>query len=257
MAKIDRHTGNLIPFGQTAASADRKVFGGIIESNTLDDNLTPELQEGWQAITSPTLFPKLRDLNAAMFTAQQLIAYVIQRGVPEYHDQQDYFIGSMCSNGGQIYVSQSDDNTNNLLTDPLHWKKLTEIPENKITTFELAINAVSTPNLQYGAITLAKMANGNNNKILGFDGSGVPVEYELPLGVGQTWKTTNYTTNTNHYNTTGRAIYVIIGGALSTSGGVNYSINGKNMFNEAAVGFIVPNGDYFRFPSVFNQIELS
>lgn len=98
---------------------------------------------------------------------------------------------------------------------------------------------------------------GSPDKITGYDQFGIPTDYELPLGVGQTWKTTNYTVNTDHYNTSGRAIYVIIGGALGSSGGVNYSINGKNMFNEAAVGFIVPNGDYFRFPSVYRQIELS
>lgn len=247
MAKIDRHTGNLIPFAKNASGVERKIFGGTIESDILDDNLTALFGEGWADVTNPTLWPKLRDFNSTMFTATQLIAYMIQRGIPEYHPQQEYFEGSMCSSGGKIYVSLTDNNTGELLTDPLFWHDLHELDDDIVTTLKVLNKA----------ITLAKLADSTPSTLLGFDVSGVASTYELPLGVGQTWKTTNYTTNTDHYNTSGRAIYVIIGGALDSAGGVSYSIDGEVMFNEAAVGFIVPNGSYFRFPSVHDQIELS
>ncbi len=212
MAKIDRHTGNLIPFGRIATSADRKVFGGTIESDTLDDNLTPELQEGWQATTTPTLFPKLRDFNAAMFTAQQLIAYVIQRGIPEYHAQQEYFIDSMCVSGGTIYISLTDNNTNNLLADPVHWLDLLEIPDNSIELIKMAANSINTQQVIDNAITLAKMAHGNDNKLLGFSASGVPVEVDnVAFGdSGQTLQVVTRFPNTTYYNLTDKTIQLII-----------------------------------------------
>lgn len=124
MAKIDRHTGNLEPFAINAQIDERKVFGGTTESDTLDDNLTALMKEGWADVVNPTIHPKLRDFNAAMFTAQQLSAYLFQRGIAEYHDQQTYYIGSLCTNVvGDIYISQTDDNTGELLTDVSKWKR--------------------------------------------------------------------------------------------------------------------------------------
>jgi hypothetical protein len=212
MTKINRHTGNLTPFAKHASGVERTVFGGVIISDALDDNLTALFGEGWADVTNPTLWPKLRDFNSTMFTATQLIAYLMQTGIPEYHDQQEYFTGSMCSSGGIIYVSQDDNNTDELLTDPLFWKKLTDIPENSITTFELAINAIQTLNVADNAITLDKHAHGTPNSSVEFNDSGVPVEVGGKFGTAQTLvnKTNIRFAGLTYTNETTRPIHILI-----------------------------------------------
>lgn len=248
MAKINRHTGNLIPFAKIAATGERNVFGGLTPSDTLDDNLTNAYEEGWADVTDPSLYPKLRDFNAAMFTAGQLIAYIIQRGMPEYHAQQEYFIGSMCSFDGVIHVSLTDANTGNLLTDPLHWHNL------------IAADSIGTPELKDNAVTLAKLAHGTPKKLFGFDDLGVPVE------VDKTWfgeeqslvnKILIRLSLTTYTNDTTRPILVLIDSNSNTPR--DLFINGQLVAimtdgvgdSNNLISLMIPPGMTYRFDGAF------
>ncbi len=107
------------------------------------------------------------------------------------------------------------------------------------------------------SVGLFELDHGSNYQYLGFDSTGVPTEVEPPLGVNQTWKETDYEINTDHFNTSGRAIYFVISQSLATTGGVSILNDGKATFSEGVVGCIVPNNSSFRFSSFNTQIELS
>lgn len=232
MAKINRHTGNLTPFGQNAFGGERTVFGEATTSDTLDGNLTADYFRGWGADTSPNQPPFMKDFNAAMFTATQFIAYLMQSGIPEYNAGQTYYTGGMASSNGTIYVSQSDNNTNNLLTDPVHWKKL--------LTDELALkqdNLVSGVDIK--SINGLSILNAGN--------------VNIGLGEGQTWKQVTRAYDTDHYNHSGRAIFVVLGiDFLNTID----TVDGFSKEETLNRSYVIPNGSYYRHQS-FNAPQIS
>jgi hypothetical protein len=112
MSKIARYEGNLLAFGSNAQGLERTVFGGTAQADDLTSQITDAFRRGW-GIVGPSENPSLEDFNAAFYTLSQLISYQHQMGVPEWDDQQEYYVGSTCSYGGEIYVSLSDDNIGN------------------------------------------------------------------------------------------------------------------------------------------------
>ncbi len=69
--------------------------------------------------------PVFQELNAMFFLLSRQIAYLNQMGVPEWIATETYYIGQFASNGtGVIYVSQTNGNINNALTDTNNWLPL-------------------------------------------------------------------------------------------------------------------------------------
>ena len=112
MAKITRYNGNLLAFGANATGTNRTVFGDTTQSDTLDDNINADYLIGWEHVGSSE-FPTLEDFNAMGYTLGQLIAYLHQWGVPEWHTNQEYNAGSLASEDGVLYESQLDSNIGN------------------------------------------------------------------------------------------------------------------------------------------------
>jgi hypothetical protein len=55
-------------------------------------------------------------------------AYTLQAGVPEWHAGTKYYKGSLCNVLGVLYVSLTDDNLNNVVTDTANWKPYSTVP---------------------------------------------------------------------------------------------------------------------------------
>lgn len=110
MSKIARYAGNLPAFGSNAQGLERTVFGSTIQADDLTSQVTDAFLRGW-GIVGPSENPSLEDFNAAFYTVSQLIAYQHQMGVPEWEAKQEYYIGSVCSYKGELYVSLSNSNT--------------------------------------------------------------------------------------------------------------------------------------------------
>ena len=112
MSKIARYAGNLPAFGSNAQGLERTVFGSTVQDDDLTSQVTDAFLRGW-GIVGPSENPSLEDFNAAFYTVSQLIAYQHQMGVPEWEVKQEYYIGSVCSYKGELYVSLSNSNTGN------------------------------------------------------------------------------------------------------------------------------------------------
>lgn len=266
MAKIVRHTGNLTPFAQTATSANRKVFGGTNESDVLDDNLTPEMKQGWGGVTGPTLWPSIQDFNAAMFTAQKLIAYLMQQGVAEYDPGQEYHENSMCSSGGQIYVSKQDNNTGELLTDDNFWQESLTIPDLSIvnsmmTNSSIALNnmkqnSVSTGQLVEHAVGLGELLQGSDTQIIGFDNLNNATLIGAPLGIKQTWFSYSLIEREPgilYTNNTGRTIAVVMGSDDEVDNDVVDGIAANDRFSRS---YIIPPSSSYRSEDHNRWMEL-
>jgi len=115
MAKIDRYNGNVRAFAADSLGTERTVFGATTQSDTLDGNITLDLLRGW-GIVGVNENPTKQDFNGLAFTLGQLIAYLHQRGVPEWNALQEFHANSITQFGGAIYFCNTDDHVS--ATDP-------------------------------------------------------------------------------------------------------------------------------------------
>lgn len=112
MSKITRYAGNLRAFGSEAQGVERTLFGETTQADDLTSQITSAFLRGW-GIVGPSEHPSLEDFNAAMYAMSQFIAYEHQMGVPEWHAEQEYYIGSICTHNGESYQSLENANVGN------------------------------------------------------------------------------------------------------------------------------------------------
>ena len=109
MSKIERYQGNVRAFASDAQGMERTVFGGTNQADDLTSQITASFLRGW-GVVGASEHPSLEDFNAAMYAMSQFIAYQHQMGVAEWHAQQEYHIGSICTHNGESYQSLQDAN---------------------------------------------------------------------------------------------------------------------------------------------------
>ncbi|EEX2874307.1 carbohydrate-binding protein [Escherichia coli] len=112
MSKITRYEGNLRAFGSDAQGLERTLFGETSQADDLTSQVTASFLRGW-GIVGASEHPSLEDFNAAMYAMSQFIAYQHQMGVPEWHAEQEYYLGSICTHNGESYQSLGDANVGN------------------------------------------------------------------------------------------------------------------------------------------------
>lgn len=110
MSKIERYQGNVEAFASSAQGVERTVFGETTQANDLTSQVTAAFLRGW-GVVGPSEHPSLEDFNGAMYALSQFIAYQHQAGIPEWHEEQEYYAGSVCTHAGVSYQSLEDANT--------------------------------------------------------------------------------------------------------------------------------------------------
>ena len=109
MSKIVRYQGDVRAFASDAQGMERTVFGGTNQADDLTSQITASFLRGW-GIVGASEHPSLEDFNAAMYAMSQFIAYQHQMGVPEWHAEQEYHLGSICTHNGESYQSLQNAN---------------------------------------------------------------------------------------------------------------------------------------------------
>ncbi|QXX11734.1 phage tail fiber C-terminal domain-containing protein [Salmonella enterica subsp. salamae] len=112
MSKIERYQGNLRAFASGAEGLERTLFGSAAQADDLTSQVTAAFLRGW-GIVGASEYPSLEDFNGAMYAMSQFLAYQHQVGVPEWHEDQEYYIGSICTHHGESYQSLTDANVGN------------------------------------------------------------------------------------------------------------------------------------------------
>lgn len=147
MSKIERFQGDVKAFASNAQGMERTVFGGTNQADDLTSQITASFLRGW-GIVGASEHPSLEDFNAAMYAMSQFIAYQHQMGVAEWHAQQEYHIGSICTHNGESYQSLQDANIGN------------EPPSSNWTPVLTSKNGLA--NLQLGEAAKRNVGNGTN-----------------------------------------------------------------------------------------------
>jgi microcystin-dependent protein len=140
-------------FGSNSAANQIRKFGSLAAGNQENAANPGEVQElanfegGWPSAVLLNNSPSMEDMNSLQYLLSYQIAYLMQKGVAEWETNTTYYTGDLVSNGsGVIFVSLSDDNQGNALSDSAEW-------------------APWTPNLYVSSVTYGAGARVNYNGI--------------------------------------------------------------------------------------------
>lgn len=179
MSKIARYQGNVRAFASDAQGMERTVFGGTNQADDLTSQITASFLRGW-GIVGASEHPSLEDFNAAMYAMSQFIAYQHQMGVPEWHAEQEYHIGSICTHNGESYQSLQNANIGSQPPSA----KWTPVLTSKNGLANLGLD-VALSNKQPLSDTLTKLATlgpqTDADQVLFFSGKNVPAVTALTL----------------------------------------------------------------------------
>lgn len=139
-------------FAQNAAEDDLLQFGSVLSGNatpstSIAETQTEAYQTGWRsAVISDRNYPTLGEMNAVQQVPTQQLAYLFQKGVPEWDASTTYFANvSYCQVNGVIYKSLTDNNIGNNPTTDSGTNWIIADFSNKLTNCILAApNGVAT-----------------------------------------------------------------------------------------------------------------
>ena len=121
--KIDRPNIDIQPFAGSSKTEERTAFGSKEITDNLEKNLNAYFARGWGVVPVSEL-PTMQDFNAVGFTISSLVTHLYQNGIAEYAEKQIYNKGAVCLSEGNIYISKTENNAGNPLTDTTQWQSL-------------------------------------------------------------------------------------------------------------------------------------
>lgn len=138
MADIPRKTAQIFAVNQQGAPANQlakfgsAAIGAQVFSSDLDIIQSAEYLAGWTAAvvnqSGGTTQPELEDRNAVDYTFSTQITYLMQKGIPEWDDDTDYYaLKSWCTFGGVIYRAKADNTNQQPDTSPGQWDTLASL----------------------------------------------------------------------------------------------------------------------------------
>lgn len=125
--KFERPNSNIVPFGTNANKNKRFAFGTNNYTNDINENLNDSFKLGWETVGINSKPPR-QWFNGLAYTSTYLTSYLFQTGIPEWNENQEYYINSITKGSdGKLYRSlvgtESSPNVNkNPLTEPNYWK---------------------------------------------------------------------------------------------------------------------------------------
>ncbi|WGM03807.1 hypothetical protein [Arsenophonus nasoniae] len=121
--KIDRPNIDIQPFAGSSKTEERTAFGSKEITDNLEKNLNADFARGWGIVPVSEL-PTMQDFNAVGFTISSLVTHLYQNGIAEYAEKQIYNKGAVCLSEGNIYISKTENNAGNPVTDTTQWQSL-------------------------------------------------------------------------------------------------------------------------------------
>jgi hypothetical protein len=154
-------------FAGNAITDEIGVFGSLQAGTKLTSSNIATLQSlaayglGFSdAATSGEQLPSLEEVNGLHKTETEQIQYILNKGIPEWTADAEYYIGDIQREvgGTKLYKSITDNNIGNALTDALNWEIYYD-PDNSIFNNVTINNKLNTqPNaaiISGGAVTYA------------------------------------------------------------------------------------------------------
>ncbi len=125
MAGLNRYTQQL--FGVNAGTDQIAQFGSLFAgSPTFTTNIETMMSlsnwlTGWLGAAIGGNSPAIEDMNAVCTVFAYQLAYIMEKGVPEWDSGTTYNTGDICMSAGVLYASLSNSNLNNAVTNATYW----------------------------------------------------------------------------------------------------------------------------------------
>lgn len=126
MARLSRIVARI--FGRDAVSGEMGVYGSLAAASptTTTDPAVMQAQTQWlgglfSALVGDGVIAK-EDMNAVLHVHSRQIAYLLEAGVPEWDTSTTYWTGDIVQSGGVLFVSLTDSNAANAVTDQTNWQ---------------------------------------------------------------------------------------------------------------------------------------
>ena len=138
MAKLTRFTQKV--FGSNAGLNQIAQFGSLANGTPTFTTNPGTIQslaiflEGWFNAIIGSENPAIEDMNALFYLIAYQLAYIMQEGIAEWDSGTTYYTGSIVQDStGVPYVSLTDSNLNNAVTDYTKWNPLVAMSTNAST----------------------------------------------------------------------------------------------------------------------------
>jgi hypothetical protein len=172
-------------FGSTAGGSEISQYGSLANGTPNFTTNPSTIQglaqylQGWFAGVVGGNSPAIEDMNALFYLVTYQLAYIMQLGTPEYDATTEYFIGSIVQDGaGVTYVSLTDNNLGNALSNATHWKRAgsgisgTTLVSTTTTLSNTNANQVIKVDTTGGAFTVTMPATPSNFAVFYFKDVG-------------------------------------------------------------------------------------
>lgn len=174
MPKLDRKDIKI--FAENDTNNEIVQFGST-RTGSINPSTDPDVLQalasyglGWsQGVIASSGVPPFEEFNTLQYLASREQAYIQQAGIPEYSATTTYYAGKSIARepeGTKIYLSLTDDNVGNALTDVVNWQllgdlaNLVQATETSLGTAEIATQAETDAGLDDTKIvTPTKLAN--------------------------------------------------------------------------------------------------
>ena len=174
--KIDRPNIDIQPFAGGSKTEERTAFGSKEITDNLEKNLNADFARGWGIVPVSEL-PTMQDFNAVGFTISSLVTHLYQNGIAEYAEKQIYNKGAVCLSEGNIYISKTENNAGNPLTDTTQWQSLKDAilaanivqqlgnATDKVMSQKSVTDALNTKQVKGDYATKTDLTQGLNTKL--------------------------------------------------------------------------------------------
>ena len=155
------------------------VFGtGVnkVASKDVETLQSADYEDGWSsAIVTSKNYPVWQERDGVDYGFSYQLAYLLQKGIPDWLSTETYYTNDFCKMGNVIYYSLQDDNIGkNPTTEPTYWNKFEQGANTDLSNLTNFGNA----RLQYApfAINDGVVLNGENNTLTLPAGSSTTAE---------------------------------------------------------------------------------
>lgn len=237
MASLNRVTGKV--FAGEADLENIGIFGSAnagTPTNNTDVATIQSLQAylaGWtDAVVTSKNFPPIEEVNGALKTISYQACYCLQEGVAEYDSATEYKAGSFCKVNNQIYISLTNSNIGNSVSNTTYWQPAFLRLSGGTMTGNLRIDNNNTPPSLYlrntAEIAGTTPSSQLNKQVLFQDNNGTTVGYVA-----------------NQYNTNGGRVTTLncrnANATANSSIAIGYDGNG-NLYTIAPTPALSSNG---------------
>lgn len=259
MAKLLRKIQKI--FGENAPETDIGIIGSLAAANPDTSKDVEEIQSlgnylnGWDDVSLGAYWPPLEDRNGLDYVITYQLAYLMQQGVPEWNSLTTYYTNSIVAVNGVLYLSKTDDNLNNPVTDNDFWTRKDGLEEklNAYRRFTKYTSAISSAN--WSGFTIATFGSTVTYQAISFTGAPSSAMFSVD---GKTWAPTSLSATSEIPNaiTYGNDTAVIV----FSEGSIQYSTNGLSWtevlapFNLNLSGVVYGNGRFVAVASTFGVI---